>query len=77
MDDFPVKIADFLESITERIRSMTVDRVAKVLTYLALRLVAMTLVSRRALAAEGAAVGLLIGYFATRFGGEGKETVGK
>ncbi len=28
-------------------------------------------------AAEGAVVGLLIGYFATRFGGEGKETVGK
>jgi len=28
-------------------------------------------------AAEGAIVGLVIGYFATRFGGEGKETVGK
>ena len=27
--------------------------------------------------AEGAVVGLLIGYFATRFGGEGKETVGQ
>jgi len=26
---------------------------------------------------EGALVGLLIGYVATRFGGEGKETVGK
>ncbi len=26
---------------------------------------------------EGALVGLLIGYFATRFGGEGKETVGR
>lgn len=25
---------------------------------------------------EGAVVGLIIGYFATRFGGEGKETVG-
>lgn len=25
--------------------------------------------------AEGALVGLLIGYFATRFGGEGKEMV--
>lgn len=25
--------------------------------------------------AEGAVVGLIIGYFATRFGGEGKETV--
>ena len=28
-------------------------------------------------AAEGAIVGLVIGYFATRFGGEGEETVGK
>ncbi len=28
-------------------------------------------------AAEGAAVGLVIGYAATRFGGEGTETVGK
>ena len=27
--------------------------------------------------AEGAIVGLVIGYFATRFGGEGVETVGK
>jgi hypothetical protein len=27
--------------------------------------------------AEGAMVGLIIGYFATRFGGEGKETVGR
>ena len=26
--------------------------------------------------AEGAIIGLIIGYFATRFGGEGKETVG-
>lgn len=28
-------------------------------------------------AAEGAIIGLIIGYFATRFGGEGPETVGK
>lgn len=27
--------------------------------------------------AEGALVGFVIGYFATRYGGEGKETVGK
>ena len=26
--------------------------------------------------AEGAVIGFVIGYFATRFGGEGKETVG-
>jgi hypothetical protein len=29
------------------------------------------------LVAEGAIVGLLIGYFATRFGGEGPETAGR
>ena len=28
-------------------------------------------------AAEGAIIGLIIGYFATRFGGEGAETAGK
>ena len=28
-------------------------------------------------AAEGAIIGLIIGYFATRFGGEGPETAGK
>jgi len=27
--------------------------------------------------AEGAMIGLVIGYFATRFGGEGSETVGR
>jgi len=27
--------------------------------------------------AEGAIIGLIIGYFATRFGGEGSETVGR
>jgi len=27
--------------------------------------------------AEGAIVGFIIGYFATRFGGEGSEVVGK
>lgn len=27
--------------------------------------------------AEGAIIGLVIGYFATRFGGEGEETVGR
>ena len=27
--------------------------------------------------AEGALIGLIIGYFATRFGGEGKESVGR
>ncbi|HSG80056.1 MAG TPA: hypothetical protein VLD62_10785 [Acidimicrobiia bacterium] len=44
MEDFARRIPDLLESITERIRAMTVDRMAKVITYLALGLVAMTLV---------------------------------
>ena len=30
MDDLPVKLADFLESVATRIRAATVDRVAKV-----------------------------------------------
>ncbi|MBL7004948.1 MAG: hypothetical protein ISR69_13100 [Gammaproteobacteria bacterium] len=36
-----------------------------------------TLTSPFWLTAEGAIIGLIIGYFATRFGGEGKETVGR
>ena len=45
VDDFPAKIAGLLETWTEKIRAMTVDRAAKVLTYMALGLVALTLVS--------------------------------
>ncbi|MDX1690569.1 MAG: phage holin family protein [Acidimicrobiia bacterium] len=45
MEDFARRIPDLLESITERIRAMTVDRAAKVITVLALGLVAMTLVT--------------------------------
>ncbi len=45
MEDFPSQVADFLESIATRIRAMTVDRVAKGITYVTLGLVAMTLVS--------------------------------
>jgi hypothetical protein len=43
VEDFPTKIADFLESMTERVRAMTVDRAARVLTMIALGLVVATL----------------------------------
>ncbi len=45
MDDFPTRIADFLESVATRIRSLTVDRIARIITYVTLGLVALTLVS--------------------------------
>lgn len=44
MEDFARRIPDLLESITERIRAMTVDRMAKVITYVALGIVAAALV---------------------------------
>jgi hypothetical protein len=44
VDDFPTKIADFLESVTARIRSMTVDPVARIITWVTLGLVALVLV---------------------------------
>lgn len=44
MEDFPTRIADFLESLATRIRALTVDRLARVITFVTLGLVAMTLV---------------------------------
>jgi hypothetical protein len=44
VEDFPTRIADLLERITDKIRSMTVDRVARILTFIALGLVATVLV---------------------------------
>ena len=44
MDDFPTRIADLLESVTTRIRSMTVDPVARIITWVTLGLVALVLV---------------------------------
>jgi uncharacterized membrane protein len=44
-DDYPVRIADFLEAVATKIRSMTVDKVARVITYVTLGLVALTLVA--------------------------------
>lgn len=44
MDDFPTRIADLLESIATRIRALTVDKVARVITFVTLGFVALILV---------------------------------
>ncbi len=36
MEDFPSRIADFLEALATRIRSLTVDRIARVITFVTL-----------------------------------------
>lgn len=36
VEDFPARIADFLESVATRIREMTVDRVARVIKFVTL-----------------------------------------
>lgn len=56
VDDFPKRIADLLEAVTARIRGMTVDPVARVITYVTLGLVALVLVG-------GAVTFLLVGTF--------------
>jgi uncharacterized membrane protein len=56
VEDFPTRIADFLESLAERIRSMTVDRVAKVIKFVTLGCLGVTLVAI-------AGVFLLVGLF--------------
>jgi hypothetical protein len=43
-DDFPARIADIIEAIATRIRSLTVDRVARVITFITLGMLALTLV---------------------------------
>ena len=43
MDDFPTKIAELLESIAVKIRSMTVDRVRGAAKWIALGLIIATL----------------------------------
>lgn len=42
--DFPFKVAELLEAVATRIRAMTVDRVAKVIKFITLGMVALTLV---------------------------------
>ncbi len=43
MDDFPVRLADLLESITARVRALTVDRAEKAVTIVSLSFAAVTL----------------------------------
>jgi membrane-bound ClpP family serine protease len=45
MDDFPKRIADLLETAAARIRSLTIDPVARLITFITLGMVALTLVS--------------------------------
>ena len=49
MDDFPAKIADLLESVATRVRTMTVDRVAGVAKWTAVGLVLAVMASLIAL----------------------------
>lgn len=44
VEDFPTRIADFLESIAQRIRAMTVDRIAQVIKFVTLGCLGVTLV---------------------------------
>jgi uncharacterized BrkB/YihY/UPF0761 family membrane protein len=43
VEDYPKRIPDLLESATDKVRSLTVDRIARALTYAALALVIVTL----------------------------------
>jgi cytochrome bd-type quinol oxidase subunit 1 len=43
MDDLPARLADFLESISARIRALTVDRVARWIKISSLGMVALSL----------------------------------
>ena len=43
MDDLPARLADFLESISARIRALTVDRVARWVKLTSLGMIALTL----------------------------------
>lgn len=56
MEDFPTRIADLLESIATRIRSLTVDKLARGITFVTLGLVALVLVTM-------AFIFLLVGVF--------------
>ena len=43
-EDFPTHVADLLEAVATRIRALTVDRIARVVTFITLGMVALTLV---------------------------------
>jgi hypothetical protein len=55
-NDYPAKIADFLEQLATRIRSLTVDRASLAITWTAIGLVVATL-------AVLAVIWLLVGFF--------------
>ena len=44
MEDLPIRLADLLESIAVRVRTMTVDRVHRIVTIVSLGLIALTMV---------------------------------
>ena len=43
MEDLPIRLADLLESIAVRVRTMTVDRVHRIVTIVSLGLIALTM----------------------------------
>ncbi len=43
-EDFPSRVAGLLELVATRVRAMTVDRIARVITYITLGMVALVLV---------------------------------
>ena len=55
-DELPIRIADLLEGVATRIREMTVDRVARLVTMLTLGMLAMAMVGI-------AVIFLLVGLF--------------
>ncbi|HAX81187.1 MAG TPA: hypothetical protein DCY40_01285 [Actinobacteria bacterium] len=55
-DDFPIKVADLFEAVATRIRAMTVDRIARVITFITLGIVALALIGL-------AFIFLLVGLF--------------
>ncbi|MFQ5947527.1 MAG: hypothetical protein ACE5KX_01530 [Acidimicrobiia bacterium] len=44
MEDFPARIADFLEALATKVRSLTVDRLARLITWITLGFLALLLV---------------------------------
>ena len=60
-DDYPSRITDLLEALATKIRSLTVDKIARAINFVTLGLLALTLVAT-------ALVFLLVGLF--RIGGE-------
>jgi len=45
VEDFPTRVADLLEAVATRIRALTVDRVARAITFVTLGMVALVLVA--------------------------------